>query len=156
MTPFQALYGRPLPHLVCFVSPTSIDSLDNMMLERNAILDELQLKMARFQQIMCHYANKHRQYVSYQIGDSIYLKLQPYRQKSLASRPNRKPPFFGPYTISQKIGPVAYKLKLPPTCLIHRVFHASQLKAAIRVAPVSSSLPTFQLSLNFVQNQLTY
>jgi hypothetical protein len=45
----------------------------------------------------------------------VYPKIQPYKLKSLAKRMNQKlsPRFYGPYEIGQKIGAVAYKLKLP-------------------------------------------
>ena len=107
MIPFQALYGRVPPHLVRFQITTPVDSLEELLVERDAVLDELQFNLARAQQIMKWYADKHKRQISFNIGDLIYIKLQPYRQKYLATRRNQKlaPRFYGPRKILQKIGP---------------------------------------------------
>lgn len=78
-------------------------------------------------------ADKKRSYRSFQIGDSVYVKLQPYVQTSLASRSSNKLAFrfFGPFKVVARVGDVAYRLELPKDSLIHPVFHVSQLKLAI-------------------------
>lgn len=38
------------------------------------------------------------------------------------------PQFYGPFQIIRHIGPMAYKLRLPPRTLIHPTFHVSLLK----------------------------
>ncbi|XP_040363165.1 uncharacterized protein LOC121049558 [Rosa chinensis] len=81
-----------------------------------------------------------------QIGDWVFLKIHPYRQKSLAKHTVHKlsPRYFGPFEITAKVGAVAYCLNLPPHSKIHPVFHVSLLKKRVGDGvPISSTLPPF-------------
>lgn len=90
----------------------------------------LQSQLERVQQRMKHQADKGRSERVFAVGEKVYLKLQPYLQSSVHYRANNKLAFkfYGPFDILEKIGTVAYKLKLPPSSMIHPVIHVSQLK----------------------------
>ncbi|XP_076939002.1 uncharacterized protein LOC143607440 [Bidens hawaiensis] len=81
---------------------------------------------------MHNQANSKRQELTFQVGDYVFLKIQPYRQKSLAKRRYEKlsPRFFGPYLVKRAVGPMTYVLELPSGAKIHLVFHVSMLKPA--------------------------
>uniref|UniRef100_A0A8R7U6U1 Chromo domain-containing protein n=1 Tax=Triticum urartu TaxID=4572 RepID=A0A8R7U6U1_TRIUA len=79
---------------------------------------------------MKHYAYHNRSPRMFSVGDSVYLKLQPYAQHTVVNRPCAKLAykFYGPFEVLEQIGPAAYKLQLPVAAQIHPVFHVSQLK----------------------------
>jgi hypothetical protein len=80
----------------------------------------------------------------FEVGDQVFLKLQPYIQSSIAPRANQKLSFkfFGPFKVLQRVGSVVYRLELPPASSVHPMFHVSQLKKAVGAGvQVSSLLP---------------
>jgi len=105
----------------------------------NALLRQQQL--LRVQQHMKNQADKHRTERNFQVGDQVWLKLQPYAQSSVPTRLNHKLSYryFRPYAVEAKIGSIAYKLKLPPTSNVHPVFHVSLLK---KVTGMTDIVPT--------------
>lgn len=143
-TPFKIVYGRD-PPLVTRVGrgQTPIDSIETILQERDVILDELHVQLLRAQQKMKGYADKNRREEQFEVGQKVYVKLQSYRQRSLARRPYEKlaAKYYGPFEIVQRIGQVAYRLQLPESSKIHPVFHVSQLKRALGPVPSSQTIP---------------
>jgi hypothetical protein len=90
---------------------------------------------------MKKYADLRRTDREFKLGQMVYLRLQPYRQSSVAYRRALKllPRFYGPFRVVRKVGKVAYELDLPPDAKIHPVFHVSQLKP--KLGSSSSALP---------------
>nr|GEV61053.1 retrotransposon protein, putative, unclassified [Tanacetum cinerariifolium]GEW07402.1 retrotransposon protein, putative, unclassified [Tanacetum cinerariifolium] len=78
-------------------------------------------------------ANRHRRSLEFKEGEFVLVKLQPYRQVSTANCLSVKlsPRYYGPYEVLARVGPVAYKIKLPPSSLVHDVFHVSFLRRFI-------------------------
>lgn len=146
MTPFEAVYGIPPPHLLTYIPGTSrIQAVDEYLRDRDTILRELRYNLSLARQRMKCQADQKRREVSFDIGDYVYLKLQPYRQTSVAFRASMKlaPRFYGPYQIIEKVGIVAYRLALPPNSQIHNVFHVSMLRKHLGPvhSPISSQPP---------------
>lgn len=66
-----------------------MSSVEEQLLEMDAMLDDLKGHLVQAQQQMKFYEDGRRE-VHFQVGDVVYLKLQPYRQRSLAKRANEK------------------------------------------------------------------
>jgi hypothetical protein len=77
--------------------------------------------------------DRHRIECSFEVGDLVFLRLQPYRQSSLnkSGAEKLKPIFYGPYRIMRRVGEVCYELELLEGSKIHKVFHVSCLKKEV-------------------------
>ena len=89
--------------------------------------------------------DKHRTERKFAEGDWVYLKLQPYKQRTMKQKHLGKlsPRYYGPFQILQKVGKVSYKLDLPLDSRLHPTFHVSCLKSKLGQYVVSlPSLPS--------------
>jgi len=145
MTPFRALYGYDaLSFADVMFGDSRAPKAKDWIQENQDILRVLKenIQLAQNQQKM--YADRHRTERNFEMGDVVYLRLQPYRQSSLKKKvvEKLKPRFYGLYRISKKIGQVAYELELPEGSKIHNVFHVSCLKKAVgQQIIISQELP---------------
>jgi len=151
LTPFEVLYGHPPKHFgISNLTAASVPELEEWLKERDLLCKLIQQQLLRVQQRMKSQADKNRTEREFSVGDSVYLRLQPYIQSLVAPRSNQKLSFkfFGPFPIIQRIGKVPYKLELPEDCRIHPVVHVSQLKkyipSHIQVSTDLSSIPQEQ------------
>ncbi|KAL4291663.1 hypothetical protein GQ457_14G020350 [Hibiscus cannabinus] len=131
MAPYEALYGRKCR------TPIGWTELN----EHNCIGPDLVLKAEETVRLIRErlkaafdrqksYADLRRRDVEFEVGDEVFLKVSPWRKVLRFGRKGKlSPRFIGPYRIIRRIGPVAYKLELPPELSrIHDVFHVSVLK----------------------------
>lgn len=118
------------------------------------------LKKSRI--IMKKQANKTRRHTTFQAGDYVLLKLQPYRQFTASSRSSQKlsKRFFGPFQIIKRVGTVEYLLDMPSSSQIHPVVHVSLVKAyqkdelrnIIQLLPSSDLLPLSTVAVTLHDN----
>jgi hypothetical protein len=131
MTPYQVLYGVPPPLQIPYLSKDfAVESVDEYLSAKEEVIKRVKEHLLVAQNKMTTVANRKRSDRSFEINDYVFLKLQPYRQQSMAYRSSQKlaAKYYGPYQVIAKIGSMAYKLDLSPSTHIHPVFHVSQLK----------------------------
>ena len=76
------------------------------------------------------YVDMKRKDVHFEIGEKVFLKVSPSKKVMRFGRNGKlSPRFIRPYEVIEKVGPVAYRLDLPPELeKIHNVFHVSMLR----------------------------
>ncbi|WVZ78969.1 hypothetical protein U9M48_026604 [Paspalum notatum var. saurae] len=142
---YLRLYGHE-PNLAAesSIASSTSSTVNDLLPERAIQLEFLKKHLSSAQNRMKQHADKNRSELEFQVGEKVLLKLQPYAQSSLINWPFPKLAFkyFGPYTVLERIGKVAYRLDLPDGSSIHPVFHVSQLKPfTADYSPVFSTLP---------------
>ncbi|KAK5775382.1 hypothetical protein PVK06_043266 [Gossypium arboreum] len=131
MAPYEALYGRKCrtPLFWTELGESKIFGVDLIRdAEQKVKVIRESLKIAFDRQKS--YADMKRKDIEYQVGDKVFLKVSPWKKILRFGRKGKlSPRFIGPYEISERVGPVAYRLILPPELKkVHDVFHVSMLR----------------------------
>jgi hypothetical protein len=106
LTPFEAMYGYSPPRLLTYMpGTTKLAAVENQLYTRDQILQLLKENLQKSQNRMKKYADLKRTERVFKEGDWVFLRLQPYRQMSVAWRRNLKlsPRFYGPFLIVKKL-----------------------------------------------------
>ena len=130
MALFEALYGRKCRTPICWdevgerrlIGPELVQiTLDKIQIVRD------RLEIAKDKQKS--YADKRRRDLHFKVGDRVFLKVSPWKGVLRFGRHGKlRPRYIGSYEIIAKVGPVAYRLDLPPELSkVHNVFHVSML-----------------------------
>ncbi|GKD22117.1 hypothetical protein Tco_1223820 [Tanacetum coccineum] len=101
------------------------------------------------------YDNVRRKPLEFQVGDRVMLKVSPRKGViRFGKRGKLNPQYIGPFKILERIGPVAYKLKLPEELSnVHNTFYISNLKKCLSDESLVIPMKELRLDdkLNFVE-----
>jgi hypothetical protein len=93
------------------------------------------------------YADRRRKPLEFQVEGRVMLKVSPWKGIARFGRKGKLAPrYVGPFVITQRIGPVAYRLQLPQELSnVHNVFHVSNLKKCLHKEDVVIPLEEIRL-----------
>ena len=127
----MALYCYHPPYITSSLRDSKVQAVQYHMEHQQQFLQLLKDNLNLAQNQMKQQADQHRSEQSLNVGDWVFLILQPYKQMYLkdTKKDNKlSPKYYSPYKVLQKIGSMAYKLELPTSSRVHPVFHVSCLK----------------------------
>ncbi|KAL4022776.1 hypothetical protein IC575_016521 [Cucumis melo] len=131
MAPFEAVYGR------CCRSPVCWEKLGEQRLlgpelvhTTNAAIQRIRAHMLTAQSRHKSYADVRHKDLEFDVGDMVFLKVAPMKGVMRFKKKGKLSPcFVRPFEILERIGPVAYRLALPPSfSIVHDVFHVPMLR----------------------------
>ena len=76
------------------------------------------------------YTDLKRKNIQHEIGEKVFLKVSPWKKVMRFGRKGKlSPRFIGLYEVIEKVGPLVYRLALPPKLeKIHNFFHFLMLR----------------------------
>ena len=85
------------------------------------------LKVSQYTQK--RYADNKINHKDFKVEDHVYLKVKSNKRSlRMGTYAKLEPHFCGLFEVFEIVGPVAYRISLPPTVRSHNVFHVSLLK----------------------------
>ncbi|GJY75091.1 hypothetical protein Tco_0479522 [Tanacetum coccineum] len=101
------------------------------------------------------YADKKRKPLEFEVGDQVLLKVSPWKGVVRFGKKGKLAPrYVGPFEILERIGLVAYRLRLPEELnSVHDTFHVSNLKKCLADASLHVPLDEIKVdkTLRFVE-----
>ncbi|GKB89085.1 reverse transcriptase domain-containing protein [Tanacetum coccineum] len=156
--PFEALYGRKCrsPIMWAEIGETSLigPELVQQTTDKVVLIKE-KLKAAIDRQKS--YADR-RKPLEFEVGDKVLLKVSPWKVvMRFGKKVKLAPRYVGPFEILERIGPVAYRLRLPNELSeVHDTFHVSNLKKCLADANLHLPLDEIKVdkTLHFIEKPI--
>ncbi|KAD5318029.1 hypothetical protein E3N88_17975 [Mikania micrantha] len=154
--PFEALYGRKCRSPICWteVGDNRITGPEPIQETTDKIV-QIQHTLQATRSRQKSYADKWHKPLEFDVGDRVMLKVSPWKGVvRFGAKGKLAPRYVGPFEITQRIGPVAYILRLPDELSgVHDVFHVSNLKRCLADESLIIPLEEIQVDeqLHFIE-----
>ncbi|KAJ9564382.1 hypothetical protein OSB04_000348 [Centaurea solstitialis] len=154
--PFEVLYGRKCRTPLCWneVGEKQLAGPEIVQLTSDKI-GQIRERLKTAQDRQKSYADKRRKPIEFRTGDSVMLKVSPWKGIiRFGKRGKLSPRYIGPFVITDRVGEVAYRLELPSELSgIHNTFHVSNLRKCLVDSDQAIPLPEVQIDekLSFVE-----
>nr|GEX57288.1 putative reverse transcriptase domain-containing protein [Tanacetum cinerariifolium] len=132
--PFVALYGRKYQTPIAWAEVGESKIIGPKVIQETT--DKIfqikeRLKTARDRQK--RYADNRQKPLEFSVGDKVLLKVSPRKGVvRFGKRSKLSPRYVGPFEIVKRVGPVAYRLRLPQELVgVDDTFHVSNLKKCL-------------------------
>ncbi|GJW37127.1 putative reverse transcriptase domain-containing protein [Tanacetum coccineum] len=154
--PFEALYGRKCRSPVLWAEIGESSLIGPELIQETTdkvVLIKEKLKAARDRQKS--YVDNRRKPLEFEVGDRVMLKVSPWKGVIRFGKKGKLAPrYVGPFEILERIGLVAYRLRLPEELSgVHDTFHVSNLKKCLADASLHVPLDEIKVdkTLRFVE-----
>ncbi|GJV50715.1 putative reverse transcriptase domain-containing protein [Tanacetum coccineum] len=154
--PFKALYRRKCRSPILWAEIRESRLIGSELVQETTdkvVLIKEKLKAARDRQKS--YADNRRKPLEFKVGDQVLLKVSPWKGVIRFGKKGKLAPrYVGPFEILERIGPVAYRLRLPEELSsVHDTFHVSNLKKCLADANLHVPLDEIKVdkTLRFVE-----
>ncbi|GJY69767.1 putative reverse transcriptase domain-containing protein [Tanacetum coccineum] len=154
--PFEALYERKRRSPILWAEVGEGQVIRPEIVQENTEkIFQIKNRLKAVRDRQKSYAKKRRKPLEFNVGDHVLLKAAPWKGVVCFGKKGKLAPWFvGPFEITERIGPVAYRLRLPQELSsIHDMFHMSNPKKCLVDPTLHVHLEEIQVDakLNFVK-----
>ncbi|WVZ70323.1 hypothetical protein U9M48_018998 [Paspalum notatum var. saurae] len=156
MAPFEALYGRRCRTPLNWSEPGErVTFGPDLVTQAEEQVKFIQSNLKSAQSRQKSYSDRRRRPLVFEKSDHVYLRVSPMKGvHRFGVKGKLAPRYVGPFKITEKCGPVAYRLELPlHLAAVHDVFHVSQLKKCLQLKMPEEEFDTSQVQ---IEPDLTY
>ncbi|GJX90607.1 putative reverse transcriptase domain-containing protein [Tanacetum coccineum] len=158
-TPFEALYGRKCRSLIMWAEVGEGQLIGpELVQETTKKISQIKDRLKDAHDRQKSYADKRRKPLEFSVGDYVLLKVSPWKcVVRFRKKGKLAPRFVRPFEIVEKVGLVAYRLRLPEELNgVHDTFHVSNIKKCLADPTLQVPLDEIQVDakLNFVEEHV--